>query len=165
MFQELDVDSIRAFYDRWSITIFRLCELLVGARDRAEKVTEVAFLTYFRAGPVLDSPAVPAGLLRHALEAARSAVAEQKGPVQDLRSAIRCLPFEERAVFILRSVLEFDFGWIAEVTGSKGEHVRRTWIQSLMLLRQFLPREFFNGQSRSSISGAPKGQSGDCREA
>ena len=157
MFHELTVDSIRAFYERWSTIIFRFCELFVGHRDRAEKATEVAFLTYYRGGAVLDMEHVPVPLLRHALEAARSAAGSQENPAQDLRSAILRLPFEERSIFILRSVLDFDFGRIADVTGSNAEQVKRTWVQGLLHLREFLPREFFREQSQLSVPRSSEG--------
>jgi hypothetical protein len=148
MFHESSVENIRAFYDRWSRTIFRFCQLFVGDKDRAEKATEFAFLTYYRAGPVLDLEVVPVSLLRHALEATRSLGDGKETPAQDLQSAILCLPFEERAVFILRGVLEFDFGKIADVTACREEQVKRTWVQGLARLREFLPREFFKERTR-----------------
>jgi DNA-directed RNA polymerase specialized sigma24 family protein len=148
MFHDLSVESIRAFYDRWSSTVFRFCELLLGDRDRSEKATEAAFLTFYRAGPDLDLQVMPTALLRHALEATRSVVGRPDGPVQDLRGAILHLPFEERSVFILRSVLDFDFGHIAVVTGRGEAQVKRTWFQALMQLREFLPVTFFRERSR-----------------
>lgn len=148
MFHESSVESVRAFYDRWSRTVFRFCQLFVGDKDRAEKATEVAFLNYFRAGPVLDLEAVPIALLRQALEAARSRGDSNGTPVQDLGTAILCLPFEERSVFILRSVLDFDFEKIAEVTSCQEEQAKRIWVQGLIQLRQFLPVDFFKERTR-----------------
>ncbi len=148
MFHESTVESIRAFYDRWSRTVFRFCQLFVGDKDCAEKATEVAFLNYYRAMPVLDVEVVPVPLLRQALHAVRSACGSNGSPVQDLRTAILCLPFEERSVFILRSVLDFDFGKIAEVTACKEEQVKRTWVQGLVHLKEYLPRDFFQEQTR-----------------
>lgn len=148
MFHELSAESVRAFYDRWSKTVYRFCQLFVGDRDRAEKATEVAFLNHYRAGPVLDLEVVPIPLLRQALQAARPACGSNGIPVQDLRSAILCLPFEERSVFILRSVLDFDFGKIAEVTACKEEQVKRAWVQGLVHLREYLPRDFFKERTR-----------------
>lgn len=142
MFHESNVESIRAFYDRWRSTIFRFCQLFVGDEDRAEKATEVAFLTYYRAGAILDLEVVPTALLGKALEAVRSLSDGSELAAQDLRSAILCLPLEERSVFILRSVLDFDLGRIAEVTACEEDRVERIWKQSLSHLRQFLPREF-----------------------
>ena len=148
MFHESSVESVRAFYDRWSRTVFRFCQLFVGDKDRAEKATEVAFLNYFRAGPVLDLEVVPIPLLRQALQAVRSACGRNGIPVQDLRTAILCLPFEERSVFILRSVLDFDFEKIAEVTSCQEEQAKRIWVQGLIQLRQFLPVDFFKERTR-----------------
>jgi DNA-directed RNA polymerase specialized sigma24 family protein len=148
MFHDSNVESIRAFYDRWSSTVFRFCELLLGDRDRSEKATEVAFLTFYRAGPDLDLEVMPSALLRHALKATRSVVDRPDGPVQDLRSAILHLPFEDRSVFILRSVLDFDFGSIAVVTGCGEAQVKRIWFQALVQLREFLPVTFFRERSR-----------------
>jgi hypothetical protein len=148
MFHESNVERIRAFYDRWSRTIFRFCQLFVGDEDCAEKATEIAFLTYYRAEPVLDLEVMPIALLRQALAATRSHCDSKETSVQDLRTAILCLPFEERSVFILRSVLDFDFGKIAEVTTCKEEQVKRIWVQGLVHLRQFLPVEFFKERTR-----------------
>ena len=147
MFHDLSVESVRAFYDRWSRTVFRFCELLLGDRDRSEKATEVAFLMFYRAGPDLDLQVMPVALLRHALDATRSVVDRPGEAVQDLRGAILRLPFEERSVFILRSVLDLDFGSIAMVTGCGEARVRSIWFQALMQLRQFLPASFFKERS------------------
>ena len=148
MFHESSVENVRAFYDRWSRTVLRFCQLFVGDKDQAEKATELTFLNYYRAGPVLDLEVVPTLLLRQALQAVRSACGSNGIPVQDLKTAILCLPFEERTVFILRSVLDFDFGRVAEVTACKEEQVKRTWVQGLDHLREYLPREFFQERTR-----------------
>lgn len=148
MFHESSVENIRTFYARWSRTVFRFCQLFVGDKDQAEKATELTFLNYYRAGPVLDLEAVPIPLLRQALQAVRPASGANGIAVQDLRTAILCLPFEERSVFILRSVLDFDFGKIAEVTACKEEQVKRTWMQGLVHLREYLPRDFFQERTR-----------------
>ena len=148
MFHESSVEGVRAFYDRWSRTVFRFCQLFVGDRDQAEKATEVAFLNYYRAGPALDLEVVPIPLLRQALHAVRPASGSNGISVQDLRTAILCLPFEERSVFILRSVLDFDFGKIAEVTACKEEQAKRTWVQGLVHLKEYLPRDFFQERTR-----------------
>jgi DNA-directed RNA polymerase specialized sigma24 family protein len=148
MFHESSVERVRAFYDRWSRTVFRFCQLFVGDKDRAEKATQVAFLNYFRAGPDLDLEVVPIPLLRQALHALRSHCGSDGIPAQDLGTAILCLPFEERSVFILRSVLDFDFGTIAEVTARKEEQVKQIWLQGICQLREFLPREFFKERTR-----------------
>ena len=148
MFHELSAESVRAFYDRWSRTVFWFCQLFVSDRDRAEKATEVAFLNHYRAGPVLDLEVVPIPLLRQALQAVRSACGRNGIPVQDLRTAILCLPFEERSVFILRSVLDFDFEKIAEVTSCQEKQAKRIWVQGLIQLRQFLPVDFFKERTR-----------------
>ena len=143
MFHNSTVESIRAFYDRWSTTIFRLSELLVGDKEQAEKATEVAFLKYFRAEPSLDLQIAPLPLLRLALDATRCANGSAGNSTASLRGAIRGLEFDERSVFILRSVLDFEFGRISEITGSSNEQVQRIWLQSLMHLRELLPTEFF----------------------
>ena len=148
MFHESSVESVRAFYDRWSKTVYRFCHLFVGDTDLAEKATEAAFLNYYRARTVLDLEVVPILLLRQALQAVRPAGGRNGIPVQDLRTAILCLPFEERSVFILRSVLDFDFGKIAEVTACKEEQVKRTWVQGIVHLREYLPRDFFQEPTR-----------------
>lgn len=57
------------------------------------------------------------------------------------------LPFEERSVFILRSVLDFDFGHIAGVTGCGETQGKRIWFQALLQLRQFLPVTFSEERS------------------
>ena len=148
MFHESSVENVRAFYDRWSKTVFLFCQLFVGDKDRAENATEAAFLKYYRAGPALDLDVVPVPLLRQALQAVRPASGPNGIAVQDLRTAIPCLPFEERSVFILRSVLDFDFGKIAEVTAGREEQVKRAWVQGLVHLREYLPRDFFKERTR-----------------
>lgn len=148
MFHNSTVESIRSFYVRWSATVFRFCELFVGDRSRAETATEVTFLRYFRAGQSLDSEVTPVPLLRMALEAAQSQDGEVGSAVRDLPGAIRGLPFDQRSVFILRSVLDFDLGKISEITGCTQDQIQRTWLQGMIQLRDLLPTHFFKEWKR-----------------
>ena len=130
MFPELDMNSGRRFYDRWSAAVFRLCELLIGNRDTAEGAMAAAFLAYLRAEPILDFEMMPLGLLRHVVVAAQASTVEAQPTARDLKTAICRLPFDERLAFILRSVLDVEFMRIAEVTHGNERAVKESWVQA-----------------------------------
>lgn len=97
---------------------------------------------YFRTESSLDLEVAPLPLLRLALEATRCSNSSARNSTTGLRGAIRRLEFDERSVFILKSVLDFEFGRISDITGSPNEQVQRIWLRSLMHLRELLPTEF-----------------------
>lgn len=143
--------EIRDFYRRWSRSIFAFCCLFLGSAERGESATREAFLAYVREASVLSSSTLPVGLLRCALDAMRDGcvlVDPRKSTAGTLEQAILRLPCEQRVVFILRNVLRVDTNSVAAVTGLRLDQVRQLWMQSMLAVREVLPREFFKERTQ-----------------
>jgi DNA-directed RNA polymerase specialized sigma24 family protein len=137
---EFDQLAVREFYSRWSSTVFTLCRLFLGEEDAAEEATQQGFVNFFSEEEGLDLDRIPLRLLRRALLAARanSSTARPGFPDTDeMEDMVKLLPQDERAVFILRSVLNLDFSQVTVVTGLSTEQVHRLWSESLLHVRDF----------------------------
>lgn len=138
--------EFRDFYQRWSWPLFAFCRLFLGDEESGEAAAQEAFLAYFRQGLPLACDQLPAPLLRCALEKVKDKCAlvdPRKTANGTLEHAVLLLPCEQRAVFILRNVLRVDVASVAVATGLAWEQVRRLWIQSMLGVRELLPRDFF----------------------
>jgi ActR/RegA family two-component response regulator len=141
-----EAHEIKVFYDRWKASVIRFCCLFLGHKDLAGECTCEAFLNYFREKLVLQTSALPARLMGFALAAVkrRSVLASWANlPSQSLAEKVLCIPSDERAVFIMRSVLGLDDSSVALATALPVERTRALWLRSLFNLRVMLPREFF----------------------
>ena len=151
MNEESSEKEIRDFYRRWSRSIFAFCCLFLGSAERGEAATREAFLVYVRQASVLSSGPLPAGLLRCALDAMRDrcVLADPRADTAGtLQQAILRLPCEQRAVFILRNVLRVDAASVAAMTGLRLDQVRQLWMQSMLAVREVLPRDFFKERTQ-----------------
>lgn len=136
--------ELREFYTKWSPLVFRVCRLFLGNDAEAEKATEAGFLTYFERELDLDRVALPILLLIFALEAGKrycASIAKRPDPPTELGEAILLLPCDERAVFILRNVVGLDELTVGEIVELPIPEVRKRWFQSLMHLRELMPKE------------------------
>ncbi|MFQ5738743.1 MAG: RNA polymerase sigma factor [Acidobacteriota bacterium] len=136
----------RTFYERWKLPAFTFCRLFLGDQRRAEDVALEGLLAYFREGHPLELTRLPDSLLRCVLEAARNQCATARLPEANrspLESALLSLPCEQRAVFVLRSVLAVPIESVAVATGFPPERVKELWIEGLLRLRSLLPDNFF----------------------
>ena len=143
---EKPAQEIKVFYDRWKSSVFRFCCLFLGYKDLAAECTGEAFLNYLREKLVLQTSALPARLMGFALAAVkrRSALASRANlPSQSLAAKILCISSDERAVFIMRSVLGLDDSFVALATALPVERMRSLWLRSLFNLRAMLPKGFF----------------------
>jgi hypothetical protein len=136
--------ELREFYTKWSPLVFRVCRLFLGNDAEAEKATEAGFLTYFERELDLDRVALPILLLIFALEAGKrycASIAKRPDPPTELGEAILLLPCDERAVFILRNIAGLDELTVGEIVELPIPEVRKRWFQSLMHLRELMPKE------------------------
>ncbi len=65
-----------------------------------------------------------------------------------MQDGVALLPWKERAVFSLRSVMSLDDMTISEIVEIPIREVRRIWMNSLVRLRELLPRDFFLGRTK-----------------
>ncbi len=141
-----NADEIKVFYDRWKESVFRFCSLFLGHSDLATKCTGEAFLNYLREEPHLHASELPPRLMAFALAAVKqcsASVSLVTRPSRSLRENLLSISSDQRAVFIMRSVLVMADSAIASAIGLSVERMRGLWRRSLFNLREMLPREFF----------------------
>jgi DNA-directed RNA polymerase specialized sigma24 family protein len=151
MNEETPEKQVRDFYRRWNKQVFAFCRLFLGDEERGQKAAREAFLAYFRQRLSLASDQLPMDLFRCALGVVRDQCAladPHKAADETLEHAILLLPCEQRAVFILRNVLNVDTVAVADVTRLPVEQVRRLWMESMLAIRELLPRDFFKEHSQ-----------------
>lgn len=122
------------------------CQLLVDQDADAERSVIEAFQAYASLGLDFDLMVLPALLFTFALDGAkkREISVQAKSPgTKTLRQALVQLPWKERAVFALRSVLGFEEELVGEIVEVPMQEVRRIWMKALLQLRKALPKEFF----------------------
>ena len=143
--------QIQRFYRKWSPGVLAFCCLLLGEGSDAEQSAVEAFQAYLSRGLDLEFVQLPILLFLFALEAAkRSAAATQvvTSGVRRLQDGVGLLPWKERAVFSLRSVMDLDDMTISEIVEIPIREVRRIWMNSLVRLRELLPGDFFPGRTK-----------------
>lgn len=146
-----EADEIKVFYDRWKVSVFRFCCLFLGDKDLASECTCEAFSNFLREKPVLQTGTLPPPLMGFALAAVKRRsvpVSQANLPSQRLPERVLCIPCDQRAVFILRSVLGMSDLFAALATGLPVERIRGLWLSSLFNLRAMLPRPFFERKAR-----------------
>ena len=94
---------------------------------------------------------VPAFLFMFALDHAKSvngSVVTGSAKPSNLKEALLLLPFRERSVFVLRSVLQMDEALVGEIVEIPLREVRKVWMKALSRIRDVLPSDFFRGKDR-----------------
>lgn len=147
-------------YQRHSRELYSFCFETVGDRAEAEKLVQVAFLYLFCQGDAFRAGVNPKILLfRSILSALRTRTEAQKeqsfpeataganqasypGAIgqQNLRNAIAELPPDLRVVFVLRDVLGYEPGEIAEILESSPRTTRWQAHQARLRVRETLSR-------------------------
>src|SRR5436309_3128080 len=133
-----DESEVQSFYNRWSSTVFTFTRLFLGEEQVAEEATHQAFVTFLSEQPELDLERIPLRLLRKAFDAARanSSMSRPTFPDTDeMEDMVKLLPADERAVFILRSVLDLDFPQVSVVTALSMDRIQQLWSESLLHVR------------------------------
>ena len=139
------------FYGTWSPGVLAFCCLLLGEGSDAEGSAVEAFQAYLSRGLDLEFVQLPTLLFLFALEAAKRSAAATPvvtSGVRRLQDGVALLPWKERAVFSLRSVMSLDDMTISEIVEIPIREVRRIWMNSLVRLRELLPRDFFPGRTK-----------------
>ena len=142
--------AVQVFYELWKVSVFTFCRLFLGDEDAAGESASRAFLSYIRKGNPLDSGELPPQLVGEAIAAVKDRCAtapKANGGCRTLAEAILVLPCEQRAVFILRSVLGCGVELISVVIRMPVEQVRKVYLAALLRLRELLPRSFFEERS------------------
>jgi len=146
VFLLLNEAEVQAFHERWGGSVLRFCRLFFGDDTRAQEAAVEVFLIYLRAENSLDQDRIPVALLRGAVKGIRDRCmvnGTRKAGDHSLSSAILALPCEQRVVFILRYVLQFDTATVSSIAGVTEGAVRTMSFQALLKIRELLPRKFF----------------------
>ncbi len=142
--------EFNVFYERWNTSVFRFCCLFLGCQDLASECTCEAFSDYLREKSVLQTSTLPPRLMGLALAAVKrraANISQANRSGQSLPEKVLCIPCDQRAVFILRSVLGMSDSSVALATSLPVQRVRGLWLQSLFRLRELLPRKFFQKEA------------------
>jgi hypothetical protein len=138
-----ELEHCREFYERWSSQVFTVCSLLCGEQELAELYTEQVFLLYFQsaAGRTLTGNSeIPVALLRFACDIAEvGSHRGSQGNIESRARALLALSFEDRAAFILVSVLRLKPSVAAAALGVDREALRRQWLSAALELRRLWP--------------------------
>lgn len=137
---------MRKFYMRWSPLLLAFCQLLLEQDADAERSVLEAFQAYASHGLEFDLVLLPALLFTFALDSAKKGripMRTQTTEIKTLRHALVQLPWKERAVFALRSVMGLEEELVGEIVEIPMQEVRRIWMKALLQMREVLPREFF----------------------
>ena len=143
--------QIQKFYGKWSPGVLAFCCLLLGEGSDAERSAVEAFQAYLSRGWISSSCSCPHCWFLFALEAAKRSAAATPvvtSGVRRLQDGVALLPWKERVVFSLRSVMSLDDMTISEIVEIPIREVRRIWMNSLVRLRELLPRDFFPGRTK-----------------
>ena len=146
--REERLEQIRKQYARWGSTVLQFCEMFLGARSAAERATGEGFVLCFKSGHQVATQGIPVALLTMAFRVARESATSATEQLAPLPSAILRLEATERAVFILHGAMSVQMPWVAAVVGVLPEQAKQLWGQSLIRLRELLPRHFFEEQSK-----------------
>jgi DNA-directed RNA polymerase specialized sigma24 family protein len=133
----IDEQDFHEFYQRWNRSIYGFCRMFLGEDEPAELATQEAFVQYVREQEPLIVSKLPRKLMRNAI--AESIKLDRKEPrfpdTDELEDILPLLPPSDRAVFILRSTLDFSAVDAAGVLQLPIESVNESWIKASLYLR------------------------------
>lgn len=141
--------QIQKFYANWSSSVLAFCCALPGEGSEAERVVVDAFQAYLSRGLDLDFAGLPTFLFIFAIDAAkRTAIpkATERAEARRLEDAVVLLPWRERTVFALRSVMGLDDMTTSESVEIPVQEVRKVWMNAMFRLRELLPKDFLSGR-------------------
>lgn len=129
-------EELQEFYERWAPTLMAFERFYVGDAQVAETVTAQAFLKYFRQELPLRLDHIPLTLVSLALEESdHSGDGGGADVASDFEWSVLNLPPDERAVFVLHGVLDFQLPWVAAITRISFQIVNQLWVRALLDLR------------------------------
>ncbi len=148
MLETLTKRGVHRFYQRWSPRVFAFCRLLFGDEAEAGKAVKEAFHAYFERDLPLDWAGLPTFLFVFALDGAKNRVQERTGTAEGLQfeEALLFLPIRDRAVFILRNVMDLEEVVVGEIVEIPAHEVRKRWMRSLMRMRELQAKDYFKEQ-------------------
>ena len=133
----VDEQDFHEFYQAWNTSVYSFCRMFLGADDAAEMATQEAFVQYVREHEPLTTDKLPRKLMRNAVSEALKL--DRGAPpfpdTEELEDILPLLAPSDRAVFILRSVLDFSPSEAAAVLQIPTEQVNESWMKASLYLR------------------------------
>lgn len=133
----IDEQDFHEFYQRWNRSIYGFCRMFLGEDELAELATQEAFVQYVREQEPLIVSKLPRKLMRNAVdESIKLDREEPRFPdTEELEDILPLLPRSDRAVFILRSTLDFSSVDAAGILELPIEAVNESWMKASLYLR------------------------------
>ncbi len=142
-----DLHETKAFYKRWGPDVFVFCRLFLGDEQQAEAVSSKAFVEFYRESfelPITgEVPSRLMGLVFQAIQPCREGPRLGKD-IGTLETCILRLNCRQRAVFIMRNVMGMSWPVVAAAANLSVEDARQAWLKGMLLVRDLLPRDFFD---------------------
>jgi len=128
--------GIRACHERWRTLAFTFCDCFLGDKEKAATAAQEAFTTFLLDSCERDHNRVPLMLLQYALGCALDQSSRETTPqaTDEMERIVPRLP-AERAVFILRGILDLSPFEVAVIGRTTSDEVHRLWTDSLLHLR------------------------------
>ena len=129
-------NDVRACHETWRALAFTFCDCFLGDKEKAASAAQDAFAAFLLDSHDTDQGRVPLMLLQYALGVAleQSSQVTTLYPTDDLEAMILRLHPAERAVFILRGILDLSAFEVAVIGRTTSEEVHRLWTDSLLHL-------------------------------
>ncbi len=127
----------RKQYEHWCTLAFMFCDCFLGDKEKAATAARDAVAAFLLDCRETGSSQVPLALLKYALGAVLQQASDGTVPAEAnaLELAVPRLPAAERAVFILRGILNLSPFEVAVIAGTTSDEVYRLWTDSLLRLR------------------------------
>jgi hypothetical protein len=135
---EAGENDIRACHEKWRAMAFTFCDCFIGDRQKAATAAQDAFAAFLLDSRDLDPGRAPLKLLQYAIGGALDQGPRESGSTaaDELEKTIPELPAAERAVFILRGILDLSPFEVALVGRTTTDEVHRLWTDALLHLRK-----------------------------
>jgi DNA-directed RNA polymerase specialized sigma24 family protein len=146
-------NGTRASHERWRTLAFTFCDCFLGDKEKAATAAQDAFAAFLLDSRETRNDGVPLMLLRYAMGVAldRSSQDTALRASNELERTIPRLPPAERAVFILRGVLDLSPFEVALIGRTTSDEVHRLWTNSLLRLRDLWVNIEINGEQPPGV--------------
>ena len=132
-----DINGMRACHERWRTLAFTFCDCFLGDKEKAATAAQDAFSAFLLDSRETSNRGTPLMLLQYAMGVALDQSSQETALAgsNELERTIPRLPPAERAIFILRGVLDLSPFEAAVIGRTTSDEVHRLWTDSLLHLR------------------------------
>jgi len=136
-------NDVRACHETWRALAFTFCDCFLGDKEKAATAAQDAFAAFLLNSHETDQGRVPLMLLQYALGVAleQSSQLTTLHPTDELEAMMLRLSPAERAIFILRGILDISPFEVAVIGRTTTDEVHRLWTASLLHLHNLWVKE------------------------